>query len=190
RRPAPACTSTASRRSAPGAKWATSRGSFQNHEGWPWAGRAGFARFAHPHIASSLALWFVASKPASGAPAELGMTPRLSAIISTRNEAKNIAACLESVACCDERIVVDSGSTDDTVAIAKGCGAEVATHEWAGFGAQKNVALSLARGDWVLSIDADERVPPPLAAEIVAAVASGAADGYEVPRLSTFLGRP
>src|SRR5579871_5757030 len=54
--------------------------------------------FAHPHIASSLALCFVASKPASGAPTELGMTPRLSAIIITRNEAKNIAACLESVA--------------------------------------------------------------------------------------------
>ncbi len=116
--------------------------------------------------------------------------PRLSAIIITRNEAKNIAACLESVAFCDEQIVVDSGSTDDTVAIASGCGARVTTNEWAGFGAQKNVALSLARGDWVLSVDADERVPPPLAAEIVAAVASGAADGYEMPRLSTFLGRP
>src|SRR5258708_8155004 len=105
------------------------------------------------------------------------MKPRLSAIIITRNEAKNIAACLESVAFCDERIVVDSGSTDDTVAIAKGCGAEVATHEWAGFGAQKNVALSLARGDWVLSIDAADRVPPPLPAQIVPALATRAAHG-------------
>jgi glycosyltransferase involved in cell wall biosynthesis len=118
------------------------------------------------------------------------MKPGLSAIIITRNEAKNIAACLESVAFCDQRIVVDSGSTDETVAIAKGCGAEVTTHEWAGFGVQKNFALSLARGDWVLSIDADERVSPPLAGEILATVASGTADGYEMPRLSTFLGRP
>jgi glycosyltransferase involved in cell wall biosynthesis len=118
------------------------------------------------------------------------MTPKLSAIIITRNEANNIAACLHSVAFCDERIVVDSGSTDDTVAIAKSCGAEVATHEWAGYGPQKGFALSLARGDWVLSIDADERVSPPLAGEIRAAIASGSADGYEMPRLSTFLGRP
>jgi glycosyltransferase involved in cell wall biosynthesis len=115
---------------------------------------------------------------------------RLSAIIITKNEAKNIAACLESIAFCDERIVVDSGSTDDTVAIAEGCGAEVTTHAWAGFGVQKNFALSLAREDWVLSIDADERVSPALAAEIKAAVAADAADGYEMPRLSTFLGRP
>jgi glycosyltransferase involved in cell wall biosynthesis len=122
--------------------------------------------------------------------AELGMTPGLSAIIITRNEAINIAACLESVAFCGERIVVDSGSTDDTVAIAKGCGAQVVTHEWGGFGVQKNFALSLARGDWVLSIDADERVPPQLAFEITAAIASGAAEGYEMPRRSTFLGRP
>jgi glycosyltransferase involved in cell wall biosynthesis len=116
--------------------------------------------------------------------------PGLSAIIITKNEANNIAACLQSVAFCDQRIVVDCGSTDDTVAIAKGCGAEVSTHEWAGFGVQKNVALSLARGDWVLSIDADERVSAPLAGEILAAIASGTADGYEMPRLSTFLGRP
>ena len=115
--------------------------------------------------------------------------PALSAIIITRNEAKNIAACLESVAFCDERIVVDAGSSDETVAIAESHGAAVTTHEWAGFGPQKNVALSLARGDWVLSIDADERVSPPLAAEIRAAIASPHADGYEMPRLSTFLGR-
>ncbi len=115
--------------------------------------------------------------------------PALSAIIITRNEAKNIAACLESVAFCDERIVVDAGSSDETVAIAESYGAAVTTHQWAGFGRQKNVALSLARGDWVLSIDADERVSPPLAAEIRAAIASPVADGYEMPRLSTFLGR-
>jgi glycosyltransferase involved in cell wall biosynthesis len=115
--------------------------------------------------------------------------PRLSAIVITHNEAGNIADCLASVAFCDERIVIDSGSDDDTMRIAQQCGARVETHAWAGFGAQKNFALSLATGDWVLSLDADERVSEPLAAEIARAVARGDCDGYEMPRLSTFCGR-
>jgi glycosyltransferase involved in cell wall biosynthesis len=114
--------------------------------------------------------------------------PRLSAIVITRNEAASIADCLDSVAFCDERIVVDCGSSDDTAAIARGKGARVVEHDWQGFGAQKNFALSLATGDWVLSIDADERVPPPLARAIEAAL-DGDADGYEMPRLSSFCGR-
>ena len=114
----------------------------------------------------------------------------LSAIIITRNEAANIGACLESVAFCNERIVVDSGSDDDTIKIATAAGATVVTHPWAGFGAQKNFALSQARGDWVLSIDADERVSVPLAAEILSTIGQASADGYEIARLSTFLGRP
>jgi glycosyltransferase involved in cell wall biosynthesis len=102
---------------------------------------------------------------------------RLSAIIISRNEAANIGACLDSLAFCDERIVVDGGSTDYTAeeAIAKG--------------AQKNYALSLATGDWVLSIDADERVSPALARAIDDAIRKGSADAYEMPRLSRFLGR-
>ena len=116
--------------------------------------------------------------------------PKLSAIIITRNEAANIGECLDSVAFCDERIVVDSGSTDATIDVARGKGARVETHEWRGFGAQKNFALSLATGDWVLSIDADERVTPELAAAIKAAIAGGAADGFELPRISSFCGRP
>jgi glycosyltransferase involved in cell wall biosynthesis len=114
----------------------------------------------------------------------------LSAIIITRNEAANVGACLASVAFCDERIVVDSGSDDDTVEIALAAGATVVTHPWAGFGAQKNFALSRVRGDWVLSIDADERVSKPLAAEILSAIRAPSAGGYEIARLSTFLGRP
>jgi glycosyltransferase involved in cell wall biosynthesis len=114
----------------------------------------------------------------------------LSAIIITRNEAANVAACLESLAFCDERIVVDSGSDDDTVEIALAAGAAVVTHQWAGFGAQKNFALSQARGDWVLSIDADERVSAALAADILSTIRSASASGYEIARLSTFLGRP
>jgi glycosyltransferase involved in cell wall biosynthesis len=116
--------------------------------------------------------------------------PRLSAVIITKNEAHNIGACLESVAFCDERIVVDSGSGDDTAAIAHAAGARVLHHDWAGFGAQKSFALAHAAGDWVLSLDADERVTPALAAEITAAIASGRADGYELPRSSTFCGTP
>ncbi len=115
--------------------------------------------------------------------------PQLSAIIITRNEAANIAACLDTLAFCDERIVVDCGSDDATVDIATAKGAHVVRHDWRGFGAQKNFALSLAGGDWVLSVDADERVSPQLAAAIRAAVSSGLADAYEMPRLSRFLGR-
>jgi glycosyltransferase involved in cell wall biosynthesis len=114
---------------------------------------------------------------------------RLSAIIITKNEEANIAACLESLAFCDERIVVDAGSTDATVSIATAKGARVVHHDWKGFGPQKNFALSLSEGEWVLSIDADERVSPALAREIARAIVEGRADGYEIPRLSSFVGR-
>jgi len=116
--------------------------------------------------------------------------PRLSAIIISKNEAAKIAVCLDSIAFCDEIIVVDSGSTDRTVEIAGGMGARVVSHAFAGFGPQKNFALSLATGDWVLSIDADEWVSEALAQEIRAAIAKGDAQAYEMPRLSRFLGRP
>jgi glycosyltransferase involved in cell wall biosynthesis len=115
--------------------------------------------------------------------------PQLSAIVITRDEAANIGDCLDSVAFCDERIVVDCGSADATVEIARGKGARVEFHEWHGFGPQKNYALSLATGTWVLSIDADERVTAELAAAIKAAIDNGDADAWEFPRLSNFCGR-
>jgi glycosyltransferase involved in cell wall biosynthesis len=115
--------------------------------------------------------------------------PQISAIVITKNEAANIGACLDSVAFCDERIVIDSGSTDATVAIAREKGAHVEFHEWPGYGPQKNYALSLASGTWVLSLDADEIVTAELQAAIKTAMASGAADAYEFPRLSSFCGR-
>jgi glycosyltransferase involved in cell wall biosynthesis len=114
----------------------------------------------------------------------------LSAIIITRDEEANIAACLEALHFCDELIVVDSHSTDATVAIAERHGARVVTHAWQGFGPQKNFALSLARGAWVLSVDADERVSTELAHAITAAVRSPDFEAYEFPRLSSFCGRP
>jgi glycosyltransferase involved in cell wall biosynthesis len=118
--------------------------------------------------------------------------PTVSVIVITRNEAANIADCLASVAFCDQRIVVDCGSEDDTAALARQSGARVEMHDFVGFGAQKNFALSLATGDWVLSVDADERVSPVLAAEIKAAIAGADRNvaGYEMPRLSRFCGRP
>ena len=115
---------------------------------------------------------------------------RISAIIITRDEAANIADCLASVAFCDERIAVDCGSSDDTVRLAQAAGARVEIHAWQGFGAQKNFALSLAAGDWVLSVDADERVSPELGAEIRQVTTTGKADAYALPRLSLFCGRP
>jgi glycosyltransferase involved in cell wall biosynthesis len=116
--------------------------------------------------------------------------PRLSAIVITKNEAANIGDCLDTLAFCDERIVVDCGSSDETIAIAQEKGARTVFHEWSGFGPQKNFALSLVEGDWVLSLDADERVSPELAEAIKAALVDEAVDSYEFPRLSSFCGRP
>lgn len=113
----------------------------------------------------------------------------LSVIIIVKNESLNIRGCLESVAWADEIIVVDAGSTDDTVAICREFTAQVHVHDWPGFGPQKNRALGYASKEWVFSIDADERVTPELHQEILKTMQSGADDGYEVPRLSSFCGR-
>jgi len=117
--------------------------------------------------------------------------PRLSLIVITKNEEAAIARCLRSANFADEAIVVDHGSTDRTAEIARASGARVtATPDWPGFGAQKNRALAQAVGDWVLSLDADEWIEPPLAAEISAVIARpDAADGYYIPRRSRFCGK-
>lgn len=115
---------------------------------------------------------------------------RLSVIVITRNEARNIGGCLDSVAFADEAIVVDSGSTDETVALARARGARVeVTADWPGFGPQKNRALELATGDWVFSLDADERVTPELREAILAAIAQPTHDAYEVDRRSSYCGQ-
>jgi glycosyltransferase involved in cell wall biosynthesis len=114
---------------------------------------------------------------------------KLSVTIITLNEAANIDACLASAAWADEILVVDSGSTDETVARARARGARVLTREWPGYAAQKNWAAGEASADWILSIDADERVTPELAAEIRAALAAPAAAGFRMPRVTWHLGR-
>ena len=112
----------------------------------------------------------------------------LSVIIAARDEAHQIAACIASVAFADEVVLLDSGSRDQTVALARQAGATVHETDWPGFGLQKRRGIGLARCDWVLVIDADERVDAALQREIEAAIATPAADGYRLPRRSSLCG--
>jgi hypothetical protein len=113
----------------------------------------------------------------------------LSCVIITRDAAAALPPTLASVAWCDEIVVVDSSSRDDTVAIAERAGARVVHQEWLGFGPQKRFAVGCARNDWVLCIDADERVSPELRASIERALAGSPGGAYEFPRRNRFLGR-
>jgi glycosyltransferase involved in cell wall biosynthesis len=116
----------------------------------------------------------------------------LSVIVITKNEEASIGACLASVDWADEIVIVDSGSTDGTVEICRCHKALVhAAADWHGFGPQKNRALALATGEWVLSLDADERVTPELRREIETAMADpGGRAAFAVPRCSSYCGRP
>jgi glycosyltransferase involved in cell wall biosynthesis len=116
--------------------------------------------------------------------------PALSVTIITLNEEANLARAIESVRWAEEVVVVDSGSTDRTVEIARRLGARVLENAWPGYGAQKNFAQKQASHDWVLNIDADEAVPPELAREIEGALESpGATRGFRLPRKTYYLGR-
>src|SRR5690606_22212117 len=119
------------------------------------------------------------------------VVPRLSLIVIARNEEASIGRCLQSASFADEMVVVDNQSSDKTVEIALGLGAKVIqVADWPGFGPQKNRALDAATGDWVLSLDADEWIEPPLADELKAAIADpNAAEGFEMPRRSRFCGQ-
>ena len=116
--------------------------------------------------------------------------PKLSVTIICRNEADHIRGALESVAWADEIVVVDSESTDDTLTIARQFTDRVSVRRWPGYVDQKNHAASLASHDWILSLDADERVTPALAASIRATLAgSPACAVYRIARVSWHLGR-
>ena len=114
---------------------------------------------------------------------------QFSAVLIARNAAAVLEACLESVAFADEIVLVDSSSTDATLEIARRHGARVVQREWLGFGRQKQYAVEQARHDWVLCLDADERVSRELAASIQAALAAPAAPVFRMPRRNRFLGR-
>jgi glycosyltransferase involved in cell wall biosynthesis len=116
--------------------------------------------------------------------------PKLTVTMITRNEAADIGRALESVRWADEVVVVDSESTDDTAAIARNLGARVVVRPWPGYVEQKNFAASLASHDWVLSLDADERVTPALAGDIQSALAAAPThQAFRVPRVTWHLGR-
>ena len=117
------------------------------------------------------------------------MAPRLSVAIIALNEERNLPDCLASVAFADEIVVIDGGSADRTCEIARSAGARViAAHDWQGFGVQKNRAVDACTGDWILSIDADERVSAELREEIAVALRAAQFDVYEVPRSSYYCG--
>ncbi len=119
-----------------------------------------------------------------------GMTIKISATIITFNEERNIARVIESLRCCDEILVLDSGSHDRTVEIATKHGARVVEASWHGYAAQKNIAAQLAAHDWILCLDADESLSEALEAEIWQIKKNGPRyDGYTVPRLAQYLGR-
>ena len=115
---------------------------------------------------------------------------RLSVAIIAYNEARKIRDCLTSVAWADEIVVVDAFSTDETVRICEAFPVRVIRQAWLGFAAQKTLAIEATSHDWVLSLDADERVTPELRDEMTRLIKDGPAfDGYTVPRKSYFLDR-
>ena len=115
----------------------------------------------------------------------------LGCVIITKNEEANIHDCLASVAWISERVVVDAESTDRTVELARAAGARVLVRPWPGFGPQKNYAMDEASAEWILIVDADERIPQPLQAEIgsrIDAWRPGDPEAYEIPRRNYFYG--
>ena len=115
---------------------------------------------------------------------------KISATIITSNEESKIARAIESLRCCDEIMVVDSGSTDRTVEIAEKFGAVVVESPWRGYAGQKNLAAEKASNDWIFSIDADEALSEALEGEIWQLKKTGPeCDAYTVPRMAQYLGR-
>lgn len=114
----------------------------------------------------------------------------VSVTIIALNEARNIDACLGSVSWADDIVVIDAGSTDDTIKRAQAAGAHVVQSDWPGYAAQKNLAAKHAAHEWILSVDADERITPALADEVRATVARNPSEaGFRIPRMTWYLGQ-
>jgi glycosyltransferase involved in cell wall biosynthesis len=114
----------------------------------------------------------------------------LSVVILTKNEAHNLRALLPTLSFADEVVVIDSGSDDDTVEVAKSFNAQVVVRDdWQGFAVQRNRGAQLAHGQWVLQLDADERVSDSLAQELLVCLSNTELSVFRVPRLTHFLGR-
>ncbi len=113
----------------------------------------------------------------------------LTVVILTKNEEENISECIESVSWADEVLVLDGGSTDSTVEIAKGLGCRVVERNFKNFADQRNAALDLVESDWVFFVDADERVTPELASEVRRVIREGGKEGWWVPRHNYIFGR-
>jgi glycosyltransferase involved in cell wall biosynthesis len=115
---------------------------------------------------------------------------KITATIITLNEERNIARSIESLRCCDEIVILDSGSVDRTVELAEKLGVRVIEAGWRGFAGQKNWAAEQATHDWILSLDADEALSESLEAEVLTLKKNGPRyDGYTMPRLARYLGR-
>ncbi len=114
----------------------------------------------------------------------------ISLIVIARNEAENIKRCLDSVTCCSEKIVIDSGSDDGTRSIAISCGARVIEHSWLGFGPQRNFGTKQSNTDWILVLDADETLTPAGNDEITRIISqSPEANSFRLPRAAMFMGK-
>src|SRR5512133_159954 len=131
-----------------------------------------------------------ASRSIRSRPADSDRAMRITATIITLNEERNIARAVESLRCCDEILIVDSGSVDRTIELAQKLGVRVVEAGWLGYAAQKNRAAEQAANDWILSLDADEALSEALEAEIWTLKKSGPRyDAYTMPRLARYLGR-
>jgi glycosyltransferase involved in cell wall biosynthesis len=123
------------------------------------------------------------------APAKSRSDVGVTVVIAARNEAANIAACIESVSWAREILVVEDGSTDETVAVAAAAGATVIASEFLTIGLQRNAGIERASCEWTLVVDADERGSDELGDEVARVIAAPAYDAYRVPRTNRFLGR-
>jgi glycosyltransferase involved in cell wall biosynthesis len=114
---------------------------------------------------------------------------RLTAVVLTKNEARNVVPCIESLAWCDEVVVFDSFSDDGTVALAQGAGARCVRHPFRDFAQQRNAALDAVEGDWIFFVDADERATPELGREVRQVIERPDVNGWWVPRHNYVFGR-